>query len=413
VTYYDLLVISQNPPVEVGSNSKTIFNILRAAGVKEFRSLYFSRSGLAGVDTKDKCYRYVGFDAGRVFKWYSHLTGGGRSNLASGASKSSRLRPFLLLFRDLSMLILMPFVLFFCFDRKNRPKAVLCVFGDNVFSLVYSIVISRIYGVKLGVYITDDYLKLARAKRRRGWYSNFLEWVMRQLVPLTDCFFVISKPMRKLYSDIFDVSPVLLRNPYLHSVSSRLKTIPNLVQGVDIGYFGSLHSGRDSALNRVVSILDRVGQDMNCKFCLSVYSEMRPQKVSSCSVDLVWKGVVPADDVAMLLDGFDFSLMLESLDANMVEKTLLSLSTKVPEYLGSQSVAVAFGDPRSESIDLIKRTGSINLADEDSIDQFKSMIADFEFYNKILKSQQLLLADEFGQSQVCSALEVLLGNKSV
>jgi hypothetical protein len=108
------------------------------------------------------------------------------------------------------------------------------------------------------------------------------------------------------------------------------------------------------------SMLREIYVKFNLKTELYVYSvsELTPEIVESFNEnDVIYKGCAYGDELSKALSDSDILLHVESDDKYYRRLTRFSVSTKIPEYLITGKLVLAYGPPEVASISLFLENG--------------------------------------------------------
>jgi len=154
--------------------------------------------------------------------------------------------------------------------------------------------------------------------------------------------FAISPMLAKKYSNIFNKPYIPLMNP---AVEITEKPIENNSQVIRFTYTGSLSLNRWQSLLEIANVLQKLrNSGVNNEFHLYVPSNLNTEENSKLFSK---KGAtlfdyVPSNEVSKVLAKSDVLVFTESFEERIVSFTELSLSTKIPEYMGAGKPILAF-----------------------------------------------------------------------
>lgn len=279
-------------------------------------------------------------------------------------------------------------------DEIN-PEIIFFVAGDTLYSYAICNYVAYRTKAKINIYITDDYINKKRGEdifdivRRKMLYKR-----LEKILYITKSFFTISDKMRIEYKDIFgkDSMPVFNISESLRNdlVKKRRELL--------FVYAGSLYYGRDEVLVRIAQCIQELNNDCGYNAFLEVYSgqEISDSQKNKLDIDgaSCFCGALNREELRIKLNEADILLFVESFDILQIEKTRLSFSTKISEYLsvGKPILAVGpeeigsmeflsssaicvyrIGDIKNELSDIIKDKELRNEYAEKSLTKYKSM----------------------------------------
>lgn len=123
-----------------------------------------------------------------------------------------------------------------------------------------------------------------------------------------------------------------------------------------IRYFGNMSLGRWEILEKLGKTLQTINVK-NKKAILEVYSaEENPEAIEALTIPncCTFKGYVAGDEYACLLQSADITVHVESFDYEIKNRTWLSVSTKIADYLGAGKCILAIGPRDLASMEHLK-----------------------------------------------------------
>lgn len=356
-----ILVISNNPFSEKQNNGKTLLSFFENYPIANIAQLYFNPMNpdtaifnnyykISDMDILKKILRFTKSCGKRVSStvdtnatiidsipkiYKNHLTRWIREIMwNTGVWKTKELYEWIVDF---------------------RPDVVFFLAGDSFFAYKITEYILKLFNVKLIVYITDDYIlsnkilpKLERIKR------FFLKKKMKEIITKSDIFYTISHEMGEVYEKIFlKKSNQLVNIPNSLYSTNSTNDIDNEI--ISLVYVGGLHFNRDATLTLLANAIKRFNNLHSTKKAfLKIYST---QKISDkLSLDLninqasKFCGGLQSNEVSEVLNQCDIPVHVESFNDRSIVSTLLSISTKIPEYLSLRKCILAIGPSEISSM---------------------------------------------------------------
>lgn len=364
-----ILIISHNPFSEISNNGKTLEAIFSKFKKEELFQLYFVDDANADKNYAQSYFFTSDNDAIKLL-----LKKRKQNTITKKTSdhkipnfqkeeqkKESRLVSFLKkhnhslsIFRDFLWQVAKPEK---SKEIKNwikevNPNFIFFVGGNQVFSHEMVKNISLELNVKYGVFFTDDYILYPL-------HNNFLKKIQHKrlqkeyldTVEKASICFAIGNMMCEEYQHHFKkpffpiMNMVDVRNPIIQETHNEKFTI---------SYFGGLH------LNRW-QMLSEFGKELDTdKIILQVFTgsplTTEIQK-SFQEANIVFKGSVKDEDLKKEIANSDGLIHVESDEPEYRALTKLSVSTKIPEYLNTNKLVIAYGPSDIASIRLIADHG--------------------------------------------------------
>ena len=346
-----LLIISNNVLSNTNNNGKTILSYVDRLPRENVRQLYFSSENptISG-------YKYFRLSDRDVLKgiFSTKRRGGIVNSLLKGDTVESHKRKRKITHNTFNRLARE--VLWYkrwnskqldkWLDEYN-PTAVFFVAGDCLFAYsIYEYVISK-FKVISSLYLTDDYIMPRKYETAlQKWRRKLIRNKLRKALSITDNFFTISD---------------IMKETYLHDLGRNSEVIVNMTESLRgekiefkesegcIIYAGSLYYGRDEVLGKVSEALERHNE--NCleeeKAVLNIYTNITPDDLQIHRIcrgkSTRYCGSLNKEELTKKLNQSKVLLFVESFEEKEIEKTKLSLSTKVPEYMSLRKPILAVG----------------------------------------------------------------------
>lgn len=232
--------------------------------------------------------------------------------------------------------------------RECSPEVIFYASGDYTFSYEIALYISKKYNLPLVISVVDDYYFQRPLDRGllAGWNTWRFRKIMEKAMAYAKAAFYIHPVMERMYREKFPLhSAVLYKNtPICESGEPEN-------EAVRIAYFGSLGLQRNDSLVEIGRTIRKLIPDGSV--LLDVYSsESRPEVLEHLVEEngIRFRGQVSADEVVRLQAENNILVFAESAAPELTERLRCSLSTKIPEYLGSNRCMLAYGPIEAGSI---------------------------------------------------------------
>ncbi len=241
--------------------------------------------------------------------------------------------------------------------KKVNPDIIFFVAGDTLFSYAICRYIAKKTKASINVYVTDDYILKKNCE-------NFFDILKRKLIynrlknilSRAKTFFTISEKMKCEYYNIFgkDSIPVFNISERLYRESEYIENNDNVV----FVYAGSLYYGRDEILIKIARCLEKINSTIENKAKLQVFSNQEPSEKIINYLTIpgtsLYGGSLSRKLMVNKLNEADVLIFAESFDIEQIEKTRLSLSTKIPEYLSVGKLILAVGPKNIGSMEFLE-----------------------------------------------------------
>ena len=252
-----------------------------------------------------------------------------------------------------------------------KPEIIFFVAGDTGYSYSICEYVSEKTGASINIFITDDYI-IPRSK------ETFLDAIKRKYIykklsiALNDSksFFTISEKMRQEYKTIFNKDSMPIFN-----VSESLR-MPIDSDGVSntIVYAGSLYYGRYDVIYDVAKCISKLNERNDTNLYLEIYSgqEVSDDMKKKLTIQgaSAFCGGLNKTDLVQKLNSSEILLFVESFEKDQIEKTRLSLSTKISEYISVEKPILAIGPKEIGSMEFLSDVALCI----DSVDQVENAL---------------------------------------
>jgi hypothetical protein len=286
------------------------------------------------------------------------------------------------------------------------PEVIFFCAGDSAFAYrFYDLVVSEAPAAKKAVYVTDDYI-LPRIKLSPFWWlrRNIIYTRMKRAALNSDVFFTISQEMRDEYRKRFGKDSTTIFNA---STNMRIDGFQKTSRkDLQLVYAGGLHFNRWKTLNLLALSIKKFNEEKKRSIKLKIYSHQTLDKTVLQALEVPeaseYCGPLDADGVRHQLNDADILVHVESFSRKCIESTRLSISTKIAEYLSTDSRILAIGPENVASMRFLKD----NAACVTSIDTLENSVfsileSDEEFDNSEIMASLAAAQDVF-YSQVLS-----------
>ena len=232
--------------------------------------------------------------------------------------------------------------------RECKPDVIFYASGDYTFSYEIALYISKKYDLPLVISVVDDYyFQRPLDKGPLAWWNT---WRFRKTMEKTMAHakgaFYIHPVMEQMYREKFP-----MKSAVLYKGAPVCEMAEPVNETVRIAYFGGLGLQRDESLVEIGRTIQKLVPDGSV--LLDVYSsESRPHVLERMTEEngIRFHGQISADEVVRIQAASNILVFAESMDPELRERLRCSLSTKIPEYLGSNRCMLAYGPAEAGSI---------------------------------------------------------------
>lgn len=254
-----------------------------------------------------------------------------------------------------------------------NPDVIFFMAGDGLHTYKICDWVKERYNGLLYTYVTDDYI----LKRKK---ENFFEILYRKKVfkhlkktaHESEELFTICERMRAKYNEVLLKDSKILVNSCKPLYDGGTY---NLEKGKDIVflYAGGLYYGRDKLLLELSKALDKINEDSDESTgmaSLHIYSNQKPEDEFIDELSTTYSGKYKSslneDELIRKLNLCDYPVFVESFDLENFERSRLSFSTKILQYLSLKKCILAIGPRNTGSMDILEKV-AVCVNDESKI----------------------------------------------
>lgn len=242
--------------------------------------------------------------------------------------------------------------------EKEKPTCIFVVPGEGKFIHNMALKISKKYRLPIVSYICDEYYFVEKPK---GFLNRIkqraLSKKIEKLYAKTTHIITICDELNVLYSKTFGVgaTTVMTATGYPIALEPQYCEQPTTIM-----YMGNLRLNRYRSLAEIGHALEELNQEQGSSYKLKIYSAETEEKILSSlrtipSVELC--GFVTGEEFEKVFRSSEILLHTEAFDAQSVDFTKHSLSTKIGDTLGSGICLFAYGPVNIASIQYLRRNG--------------------------------------------------------
>jgi hypothetical protein len=264
------------------------------------------------------------------------------------------------------------FVLEWCIE--NKINAIFFMAGPSQFSHSLAIKLKQKLDIPLFVYFTDDYLihPLRNNLVEKFQYLR-LKKIYNKTILHSSLNFCIGEDMCVEYSEYFKKNFL----PLMNSVDFINYPLPKDNQEFIISFFGSLHSNRWMSIIKFSKIIKKFSLQNDLKFQIKIYTNT---VLSQNILEELLSNSININEPVYENDFFEkiicSDLLLHCESDNEIDKanTMLSVSTKIPEYCMTKRPIIAYGPNEVSSMKLLTKHNIAYVLDSNSNNEINFLV---------------------------------------
>lgn len=273
---------------------------------------------------------------------------------------------------------------------NNRPDVIFLPTSDYLFPYSIAQFISKKFNIPIVVCVFDDYYfgKINRNGILNKINIYFLRKKIEKIFDRANYVLYNQPKMQLLYSSKFKVANDVF---YVSSKENVKEEIHD--KKFKISYIGNLGLGRDKAILDIGMALIKVRPSI--EYCIDVYSqEIDNRKLEKLTLDngINFMGAISSEEVKDVISKSEILILPESFEEKYFGRIEYALSTKIPEYLGSNRCILAYGPKNAGSIQyLLDNDVACVVTDKkDLAECLRKLIYDKDKRKNIVKKQYKL-----------------------
>ncbi len=351
-----ILIISNNPLSYTYNNGKTILSYFDCLDSKYISQLYFS---FQYPEVND--YHYFQITDYDVIKGRIYQNLRGREKFENNISSQNKMSIKKYVGRNYLFLIIRELIWFNSWKSNkldkwlndHKPDVIFFVAGDTGFAYNICNYIVKKFNCKLAVYITDDYI-IERKKETilQRIYRIYIYKKLKQCLKNANLLITVSPIMKQVYKEKFNWDSIIAVNMSDNLYEEQCREKKDDI--IHFAYSGSLYYGRNKTLELLAKSIEIFNEKYKIKSCLDIYTFSNDFNDLFNLPYVYYKGALNQIQLKKELNRIDILVFVESFDIEQIEKTRLSLSTKVPEYLSLKKPILTIGPEGIGSIEYLK-----------------------------------------------------------
>lgn len=245
-----------------------------------------------------------------------------------------------------------------------------CVFGYEIAKWICDE-----FNIPLILELTDDYTNgIYKWSILEKLNKNRYKRVFEKAVLDAYRVITISEYMSAEYKKRFGGEYIVLMNSVNRKITS------DEPKGIRLLYAGNVSIKRWQVLEKIGRAIDEINKQYDLKCRLDIYTPTAMQdeiRIRLSSVDSInCKGSLTQDELAIEIQNSNILVHVEAFDKKMKIITRLSISTKIPEYMGSKRCIFAVGPSDVASIMYLRDNSYAKVVENDEIKIIKEALYD-------------------------------------
>lgn len=234
---------------------------------------------------------------------------------------------------------------------REKPDRIFVAPGAAKFLYNIALRIARERKIPIVTYICDEYYFV---KRPDDWLDRIrlklLQKRMEALLAGSDHLVVISQELKEEYETRFAVPTTVLMTGTSYEVSGEIRNPEHPQQ---LCYFGNIRCNRYVVLAEIGRELDRINGELGTQYRLHIYTSEKDPVILSAFADIASVklcGFVSGREFERVFYQAQLLLHAEAFDADSIDFTQHSVSTKIADSLASGIPLLAYGPAEISSM---------------------------------------------------------------
>ena len=366
-----VLIISHNSFSTTRNNGKTLSALFSMFKKEELCQLYFTPDGVPDINRCTNYFRITDRDVVHSFLCRDRC-GNDNVDMNEASTRSKGLKKIKV--NNVTRLIRsLVWTLSSWYSgglkqwlETQNPNVVFFVGGDGIFAHRIAVTLSNRMRIPMATYFTDDYV----INTRPSFYNRILCLYYKRTIKHSRLLFAIGEQMATRYSSYFGRRFL----PIMNVVDIPDQKPPYQINKdvLSVNYFGGLHLGRAAEIARFGHYVREIVEPrLNKSIRIGVYSfSCVPEDIQNdfCRLDIIVHQGLTGDDLKLAMKKTDLFLHVESVEPQYRILTNMSVSTKIPEYMGMAKPIIAFGPTEVASFQVIAdANNSLVISDDESL----------------------------------------------
>ena len=266
--------------------------------------------------------------------------------------------------------------------KKFNPELIYSNLGSNrIINLCNSL--GQELNIPVVPHFLDDWLSIPNVHSFS--FVNYLLFknINRNIIKLMEHAkhgFCIGPEMRAEYEERFKIKFSCMMNP-VEKIIEEKKLLSSDVK--KIVFMGGLHLGRLETLINFFKALDDVELPYEIEIHLYVADSYRDRILEHKVKDfkIIIHDYIDPSEVENELLKYDVGLHLESFDERLKKFTRLSISTKIPQYMGLGLPILAYSPPDVSSTKYIELNNTGVVVNDDLKDKLRLIFEEYRFFS--------------------------------
>lgn len=295
--------------------------------------------------------------------------------------------------------------------KEFNPDIIFFASGELSFSYKIALKISKKLNIPLATCCFDDFYFQCQYRNKlfgKFYYKRFKK-IFRKTIEYSNCHFAVNDFMAVEYSNHFNKEFHTLYT----SCNKNFTIVPyDLKSG--ISYIGGLSLGRLEELLKLgnkLSVLDN--EKINKIHIYSFVNDSNIIKKLNESRGIVFHGSILANEVIDVINNSLACFHVESFEEEYLNRVKYSLSTKISDVIGSNTILIAYGPNNIASTKyLINNNVGIYSNDiDDLIEKIKNNILDEKKYYDIISASNKIAKENHDLNKISEKfVKVIVNN---
>lgn len=406
-----ILIVSNEPFSDTGSNGRTIKNFLLNIPKRDLAQFY-----LHGTPDREFCDNYFCVsdrDALNAFLWRKTQVQAKPASVAVRSVLAEKPR------RSYRNLVLRNIVWqsmlwwkkgFDTFLNAFKPDIVLLQAGDAPFMYKIALKIARRYNAKLMMYNSEHYVlkkrMYASVDRNPFWHDclmRSLKAQYRRFMKRADFCIYNTEALERAYQEVY---PHQGKSCVLYT-TSEMSPLPDESEGTfRLLYCGNLGVGRERPLNELAKALHEV--DGTAK--LDIYGKFvseKSQKLICANPNVVYHGFVDYSEIPDIMS--KASILVHCENNDRLENLRYAFSTKIADSLASTRPFLVYASREYPFVQYLKNNACAHIADtEEELKEVLIRCKEMAYRNKYAEKAKWIADKNHSKTVNCQKIQGIM-----
>lgn len=240
--------------------------------------------------------------------------------------------------------------------EQEKPTHIFVAPGEKNFFYNIAFKFSKYLNIPIITYICDDYYFIEQKKNLLDrLYQNKLKRNIEKLINQSSEIITICDELAQIYSERFRKKCSVIMTGI--NLKDKIQNNDEKSDINNLSYFGNISKKRYLNIYNIGRTIDNINKKYGKNIKINVYTDNTDSDITGLLKgieSIEYKDFVSGNEYCNALNETDAFIHTESFDKEYSNMVKYSISTKIPEYLNSGKLVIAYGPSNVASITYLK-----------------------------------------------------------